>query len=121
MTVVGNTVRDSRLYGLDVFEGDGEVVLRGNSVTGGYAGISLAAPDSAVLRDNEIEGASAQYVVAGHSVRDEGVGTVIAKVLRWNPLLVLWTAILGVPVAIVVKRLLTTTLRGRRLPRRLWT
>lgn len=121
VTVAGNVVSDSRLYGLDVLEGDGDVVLTGNTVTGGYAGVSLARPASAALRGNEIEGASAPYVVAGESVRDEGVGTWIAKVLRWNPLLVLWTAILGLPVAIVVKRLLTTTVRRRRLPRRLWT
>ena len=54
-------------------------------------------------------------VVAGEPQRDEGVTTAVAKVFRWNPLLVLWAAILGIPTVLALQSLVRTAVRaGRR-------
>jgi hypothetical protein len=71
------------------------------------------------LTGNELVGASTPLVVAGQAVRDEGLASEIGRVFRWNPLLVLWAGILGVPAVFAVRRLARWVVPGRRRARAL--
>lgn len=101
--VADNRVVDSRLAGIDVMEDAGQVRVVGNEVQGGWAGLSLASADSAALEDNELRGSSTALVVGGEAQRETGLATSLKQLFRWNPLLVLWTAILGLPLLVAVR------------------
>jgi len=112
--VADNEITDSRLFGVDVLAGAGAVDIEGNDVTGGWGSINLGEEAGTRLAENELDGASTPLVVAGAADRGHGWTTAVARVFRWNPLLVLWTAILGVPAVLGAARLAQLVLRGRR-------
>lgn len=103
--VSDNRISESRLAGVDVLSGAAEVEVRGNVVTGGWTGIALGEPGGARVTGNDLTGSSTPLVVAGRAQRDEGLVTEVGRVLRWNPVLVLWTMILGVPAIHAAPRL----------------
>ena len=115
-SVEGNTVVDSRLFGVDVMAGAGKVSVSGNRVTGGWASIALGDADGARLTGNVLEDSSTPLVVAGQAVRDDTITLTVARFFKWNPLLILWTAILGVPAVFGVTHLVSYLVhrRGRR-------
>jgi parallel beta-helix repeat protein len=119
VAVTDNRVVDSRLAGIDVLSGAGAVSVTGNDVVGGWASVALGESSAADLSGNTLEGASTPMVVAGEAQRDEGITTVLGKVFRWNPLLVLWTAILGIPAVLAVRSLARAAVAAarRRSPR----
>jgi len=112
--ITSNEITDSRLFGIDVLEGSGTVDLADNTVSGGWASVSLAGDAVETdLGENELAGAATPLVLDGTAVRDDTVTTTIGKYFKWNPLLILWTAILGVPV-VLAGRALVSRLVGRR-------
>ena len=113
-SVAENIIVDSRLFGVDVLEGAGEVSISGNRVSGGWASISLGEAGGARLAGNVLEDASTPLVVAGQTVRDDTLTLIVARFFKWNPLLILWTAILGVPAVFGATRLVSYVLRRRR-------
>jgi parallel beta-helix repeat protein len=115
VTVVGNKITESRLFGVDVLTGAGEVAIEDNDVSGGWGGISLGTANRAVLSDNVVEDTSTPLSVAGRSVRALPVATAISKFYKWNPLLILWTSILGVPLLVGILRMLSPRLKRRSL------
>jgi parallel beta-helix repeat protein len=112
--VAHNRVTSSRLAGVDVLAGAGEVRIRGNQITGGWAGVSLSTQNAAVLSGNRIQGGSTPLVVGGQPRREDGALFVIGRLFRWNPLLILWTAILGVPTVLTLRHLVRRAGRMRR-------
>jgi parallel beta-helix repeat protein len=112
-TVEGNQISKSRLYGVDVLRGAGRVVVRHNAVAGGWAGVSLGAQGGAVLDGNQVTHASAPLVVQGARVEHVTFSEWMAQFLRWNPLLVIWTAILWLPALLGAARLLRWLTRLR--------
>jgi parallel beta-helix repeat protein len=117
-SVADNAVTDSRLFGINVMADAGEVSVSGNRVTGGWASIALGEAGGAQLTGNVLADASTPLVVAGQAVRDDTVTMTIAKFFKWNPLLILWTAILGVPAVFGATRLVAYVVRRRRGPHR---
>ena len=99
-TVEGNTALDNRLAGVDVLAGAGDVLVDGNRVRGGWAGITLGDTARTRLVANGVGDTSTPLVVGGVSQRRETLAGTISQFYRWNPVLVLWTAILGVPVLV---------------------
>jgi parallel beta-helix repeat protein len=115
LVIQDNRVADSRLAGVDVLSAGDEAEVMRNDITGGWASVSVPDATSVRLSANTLSGASTPMVVAGEPQRDEGVTTAVAKVFRWNPLLVLWTAILGIPTVLALTSLVRTAVRaGRR-------
>lgn len=112
--VQGNEIVDSRLFGVDVLAGAGAVEIRDNDVAGGWGSISLGTETGTRLVGNDLSGASTPMVVAGEAQRGQGWATEVARFFRWNPLLVLWTAILGVPAVLGLGRLAQLAVRGAR-------
>jgi len=100
-----NRISDSALAGVDVLDGSGSVKIANNSVSGGWAGIALGRQHSATLEKNTLVDTSTPVAVAGQAVREANIGSTIGQVFRWNPLLVLWSAILGVPIVFGIYRL----------------
>jgi parallel beta-helix repeat protein len=115
--VAGNTVLGSGLAGVDVLDGTGDVRIRDNGITGGWAGVSLTSWSGAVLTDNRIQGTSTPLVVGGVPQRAGGPVNVMGRVLRWNPVLLLWITILGVPTVLTLRQVVRT---GRHARRRGW-
>lgn len=103
-----NRIADSALAGIDVFAGNGTVSIRDNTVTGGWAGIALGKEDAATLSGNQLSGASTDTAIAGKAIRKDTLATQVGRIFRWNPLLVLWTAILGIPIILVARSLIHT-------------
>jgi hypothetical protein len=105
---------NSRLAGVDVLAGAGKVSIQDNHLTGGWAGVSLSTRGSAVLAANVVEGTSTPLVIAGQPLRRTSALTLVGRVFRWNPLLILWATILGVPTALTLPQLVRTVGRMRR-------
>lgn len=103
--ISGNRITDSALAGVDVLSGAGKVGITRNTVTGGWASVALGEEGAARLIDNQLTDASTPMAIAGKAVRDEGMATVVRRLFHWNPLLVLWTTILGVPTLFGVRHL----------------
>lgn len=120
VVVADNVVADSRLFGIDVLAGAGEVEVTGNDVSGGWGSVSLGDARMADVGErNSLSGAETPLVIEGTAVRDDPVTTTIGKYFKWNPLLILWSAILGIPVALAAKALVSRVLgrhRYRPLP-----
>jgi parallel beta-helix repeat protein len=112
--VSGNRISSSRFAGVDVLSDGSKVEVRGNTVTGGWASIALEDARAVQETGNNLTGASTPLVVNGRAERGEGPAGVIGRVFRWNPLLLLWVAILGVPGILAVHRLARWRLYRRR-------
>jgi parallel beta-helix repeat protein len=111
--ITRNTLVNSRLAGVDVLAGSGSVSIRSNRITGGWAGVTLSAENAAVMTGNRIDGPSTPMVIGGQPRRDHDPLSAIGRVFRWNPLLVLWVAILGVPMVLAVRHLFRVAGRVR--------
>ncbi len=57
---------------------------------------------------------SASLVVAGAALRETTWFDTVTAVLRWNPVLMLWSVVLGVPIIIAVARFSLAMARKRR-------
>lgn len=99
-----NTIIDSYRYGVDVLDSAGRIPVSGNTISGSWAAISLATADAAVLADNSTSDVSTPLVVDGVAERSMNVVERVAQFLRWNPMLVLWGLVLGVPVVVALAR-----------------
>ena len=63
---------------------------------------------------NDTSEVSAELAVAGDAVRYHTWVDAMVAMLRWNPMLLLWSIVLGVPIIIGVVRFSMTTARKRR-------
>lgn len=113
-SVRGNTLADNIRYGVDVRDGDGVVDVTGNTISGSWGAVSLATDASATLDANSTDDVSASLVVAGAAVRETTWFDSVAAVLRWNPMLMLWSVVLGVPIIVAVARFSMAAARNRR-------
>jgi parallel beta-helix repeat protein len=114
--VENNRIAGSALAGVDVLTGADRVLIRNNTITGGWASIALGDKNAAQLAINNLQDASTPLAIAGQAVREDDLATTIGRVFRWNPLLVLWATILGVPTVFGVHQLARYLARRRRLP-----
>ena len=115
-----NTILDNRRYGIDVVHSSSVVTITANRISGGWGGVNLAAVDHAVLAANTIEEVSAPLVVDGVAIRQPSRFDQVALFVRWHPMTVLWTLLLGVPIVVVGTRLARAAVRhGRSGIRRL--
>jgi parallel beta-helix repeat protein len=116
VVIMDNRVVDSALAGVDVLSGSGDVEITSNTISGGWASIALEDQGAAVLEDNSMRLASTPLSVAGEAQREDSLATAIGRVFRWNPVLVLWTAILGVPAALGLLQLSRALRLAHRVP-----
>jgi parallel beta-helix repeat protein len=114
-TVTSNEINGSSLAGVDVLTSAGKVSISDNAITGGWAGIALGQSHSAQLDDNTFDAMSTPLAVAGKAERDESLPTTVGRLFQWNPLLVLWSAILGVPTFFAIRSLGRMVMRRRPL------
>jgi len=105
VVVSDNTINDSSLAGVDVLRNTGKVDVTDNTISGGWASIALGVANGATLANNSLSNASTPLSVAGEAVRGEDFAGSVGRLFSWNPLLVLWTAILGVPMILGLHRL----------------
>jgi poly(beta-D-mannuronate) C5 epimerase len=103
--VENNRIVNSALAGVDVLTGADRVLVRNNAITGGWASVTLGDNHAAQLMTNDLQDASTPLAIAGKAVRDEDLATAVGRVFRWNPLLVLWATILGVPMVFGIHQL----------------
>jgi hypothetical protein len=95
------------------------VSISGNRISGAWAGINLAAGEAATPGVDALAGAntvtdvSTPLVVGEVAQRDPSWLEQAGQFVRWNPVLVLWGLILGVP-------LLMGIVRVAGAPARLW-
>jgi parallel beta-helix repeat protein len=111
--VEGNTLDDNALAGLDVLADVDQVQLTRNTIEGGWAGIALGDRDAARLTGNDVTGSSTALAVGGEAEREESIADVVGRIFRWNPMLVLWVAILGVPTVVGVRGIIRAVSRRR--------
>ena len=79
-----------------------------------WAAINLAAAAGAALGDNPATDVTTPLVVARVVTYRTSWVDDVAKYIRWNPLLVLWGLILGLPIIVGVFRILGSPFRHRR-------
>jgi parallel beta-helix repeat protein len=106
-TVRDNTILDNRRYGIDVLHSGAAVVLADNLIGGSWGGVNLATEDSAVLDANTITEVSAPLVIDGVAIRHPGWVENVATFVRWHPMMMLWSLLLGVPIVVAAARLAT--------------
>ncbi|MCU1583481.1 MAG: right-handed parallel beta-helix repeat-containing protein [Microbacteriaceae bacterium] len=118
VVVEHNRIADNALAGVDVLTGANRVSIGKNTVTGGWASIALGDRHAARVTNNVLRDASTPLAIAGQAVREDDLATAVGRVFRWNPLLVLWATILGVPTVFGVHQLARYLGRRRRRPPR---
>ena len=99
-SVRDNTMADNLRYGVDIRDGDGTVDVAGNAISASWGAINLATDASATLSENSTDDVSASLVVAGAAVRETTWFDTLTAVLRWNPMLVLWSVLVGILAAV---------------------
>ncbi len=120
VTVRDNIVTSNVRYGIDVRNAHGTIPVTGNTISGSWGAVNLATSDSADVTANVISAVSANLVVDGTALRETTWFTHLGAYLYWNPLLLLWSLVLGVPVIVAVLRLVSgkSRFRYRRMPSR---
>jgi parallel beta-helix repeat protein len=120
VTVRGNVLTANIRYGIDVRNVGGAVSLAGNTISRSWGAISMASAGSATLDGNLSSDVSADLVVGGTAIRDTPWIAHVSAFLYWNPLLLLWSLVLGVPVLVTMLRLVSGRSRAmrRRIPAR---
>jgi parallel beta-helix repeat protein len=103
-TVTGNDIADSVRYGVHVLDAQSRASIDGNRISGTWAAVNLAAASSATLGRNPSTDVSTPLVVADVAQRDPSWLDRVSQFLRWNPVLVLWGLILGVPLVVGLSR-----------------
>lgn len=101
-TVAANTVTASDRYGINILDSAGQVPVTGNTISGSWAAINLATSGSATLTDNTTTDVTTPLVVDSVVTYETSWVDEVGKYIRWNPLLVLWGLILGLPALIGV-------------------
>ena len=114
--VRNNTAADNVRYGIDIRNVTGGIPVAGNTVSGSWGAVNLATTGSAVLDGNVATDVSAPVVIAGAAIRDTAWSDHVADMVRWNPMLVLWSILLGVPIVMALMRPLRAATRpnGRK-------
>jgi parallel beta-helix repeat protein len=112
--VVDNTIVDSDRYGVNVLDSGGQVPVTGNHISGSWAAVNLAGTNSATVGANTITDVTTPLVVDSVVTYETTWVDDVAKYIRWNPLLVLWGLILGVPLIVGVLRVLEPPFLRRR-------
>ena len=112
--VRNNTAVDNVKYGIDIRNPAGGIPVAGNTISGGWGAVNLATTSSAVLDGNVTSDVSAPVVIAGAAIRDTAWPDQVVDVIRWNPMLVLWSVLLGVPIVVALIRLVWTAARPSR-------
>ena len=112
--VTGNTITDSVRYGLHVLDPAARVSIDGNRISGSWAAVNTAAAESATIGANTVTDVSTPLVVGEVAQRDPSWIERVGQFLRWNPVLVLWGLILGVPLLVGAYRLVRAPFRLRR-------
>jgi parallel beta-helix repeat protein len=112
--VVDNTIVDSDRYGVNVLDSGGQVPVTGNHISGSWAAVNLAGTNSATVGANTITDVTTPLVVGSVVTYETTWVDTVAKYIRWNPLLVLWGLILGVPLLVGVLRVLELPFLRRR-------
>jgi parallel beta-helix repeat protein len=113
-TITDNWINDSARYGVHVLDPASRGSITGNQISGSWAAVNLAAAESATLGENTSTDVSTPLVVADVAQRDPSWLDRVGRFLRWNPVLVLWGLILGVPLTHAALRVVRTPLRRRR-------
>jgi hypothetical protein len=112
--VSDNTIVNSDRYGINVLDSTGPVPVTGNQISGSWAAINLATASSAAVGTNPSTDVTTPLVVDSVVTYETSWVDEVAKYVRWNPLLVLWGLILGLPVIVGVFRALETPFLRRR-------
>jgi parallel beta-helix repeat protein len=115
--VRNNIAADNVRYGIDIRNVAGGIPVAGNTVSGSWGAVNLATTSSAVLDGNVATDVSAPVVIAGAAIRDTAWSDHVADMVRWNPMLVLWSILLGVPIVMALMRLLRAATRPNRRKR----
>lgn len=118
VVVRDNTIAGNLRYGVDVLDPGGTVSVAGNTISGTWGAVNLADGGSAVVGVNSVSDVSTFLVVGGVAVRDHHWVQDVAAFVRWNPLVVLWSLVIGVPLVVMASRLGGSALRGLRFGRR---
>ena len=105
-SIVDNTIVDSDRYGVNVLDSGGQVPVSRNTISGSWAAVNLAGASSATVGDNTVTDVTTPLVVDSVVTYETTWVDEVAKYIRWNPLLVLWGLILGVPFLVGVLRAL---------------
>ena len=101
-TVADNTIVDSGRYGINVLDSGGQIPLTGNRISGSWAAINVETAGAATVGVNPSEDVTTPLVVDGVVTYETTWVDDVAKYIRWNPVLVLWGLILGVPLVVGV-------------------
>jgi parallel beta-helix repeat protein len=113
-TVSGNTIDDSVRYGVHVLDPAARASITDNRISGSWAAVDLASASSATLGPNPSVDVSTPLVVDGVATRDPSWTDRASQFLRWNPVLVLWGLVLGVPALVAALRVVRAPLRLHR-------
>lgn len=113
-TVVDNVILDSDRYGVNALGTGGQVPVNGNTISGSWAAVNLAGAGSAAVGTNTITDVTTPLVVDSVVTYETSWVDELGKYIRWNPLLVLWGLILGVPLIVGVLRVLESPFLHRR-------
>ena len=105
-TVTANTIADSDRYGVNVLDSARPIAVTENRISGSWAAVSLSTEGSAELRANTTTDVTTPLVVDSVVTYETSWIDEVGKYIRWNPLLVLWGLILGVPIIVGVLRVL---------------
>ncbi len=113
VTVADNAITGSVRYGVHVLDPAARVSITGNRISGSWAAVNLAAAENATANVNTVTDVSTPLVVGEVAQRDPTWVERAGQFVRWNPVLVLWGLILGVP-------LVAGLVRVAGAPARLW-
>ena len=114
VTVRDNTIVRSYRYGIDILGSADHIPVTRNAITGAWAAINLNTASSATLTANTSSDVSTPLVIDGVATRDTTWVDRVARYVLWNPLLVLWALVLGLPVIATMLRLIPAPLRAQR-------
>jgi parallel beta-helix repeat protein len=113
-SVTGNVIDGSDRYGINVLDSAGQVPVTDNQISGSWAAINLATAGSATLTANTSVDVTTPLVVDSIVTYDTSWLDQVGKYLRWNPVLVLWGLILGLPVVTGLIRVVELPFLHRR-------
>ena len=107
-SVTDNVIADSVRYGVHVLDPAARVSIDRNQISGSWAAVNLAAESSATVGANTVTDVSTPLVVADVAQRDPSWVERLGQFLRWNPVLVLWGLVLGVPLTVALLKFVRT-------------
>jgi parallel beta-helix repeat protein len=113
-SIVDNRIANSDRYGINVLDSGGQVPVSGNTISGTWAAVNLAGATSATVGANTVTDVTTPLVVDSVVTYETTWVDDVAKYIRWNPLLVLWGLILGVPLIVGAARVLEPPFLRRR-------